>query len=170
LGYRFIGAPHKPDVPVKVEPEARAQAMAAIPDNFVGRREVLSKLNETWQRAAAGQRQLLWVAGDAGVGKTTLLETEGHPLQAVRRELRLRKLVFFGLVWLGGVLAFRTFATTDMTFWQISGPLLAMGLGLPIFFVPITSLGLASVEEHEVAGSAARRRSLASRAKKSRDA
>ena len=65
-----------------------------------------------------------------------------------------RKLVFFGLVWLGGVLAFRTIATTDMTFWQISGPLLLMGLGLPFFFVPITSLALASVEEHEVAGAA----------------
>ncbi|HUQ11807.1 MAG TPA: DHA2 family efflux MFS transporter permease subunit [Steroidobacteraceae bacterium] len=65
-----------------------------------------------------------------------------------------RKLVFFGLVWLGGVLAIRTGATTQMDFWQISGPLLAMGVGLPFFFVPITSLALASVEEHEVAGAA----------------
>jgi DHA2 family multidrug resistance protein len=65
-----------------------------------------------------------------------------------------RKLVFFGLVWLGGVLAFRTIATTDMSFWQISGPLLAMGLGLPFFFVPITSLALASVDENEVASAA----------------
>lgn len=65
-----------------------------------------------------------------------------------------RKLVFFGLVWLGGVLAIRTGATTDMSFWQISGPLLAMGLGLPFFFVPVTTLALASVEEHEVAGAA----------------
>jgi MFS transporter, DHA2 family, multidrug resistance protein len=65
-----------------------------------------------------------------------------------------RRLVFFGLAWLGGVLAFRTMATTDMTFWQISGPLLAMGLGLPFFFVPITTLALASVEEREVAGAA----------------
>lgn len=65
-----------------------------------------------------------------------------------------RKLVFFGLVWLGGVLAFRTIATTDMTFWQISGPLLMMGLGLPFFFVPVTTLALASVEEHETASAA----------------
>jgi DHA2 family multidrug resistance protein len=65
-----------------------------------------------------------------------------------------RKLVFFGLTWLGGVLALRTFATTDMTFWQISGPLLAMGLGLPFFFVPITTLALASVDEHETASAA----------------
>jgi len=65
-----------------------------------------------------------------------------------------RKLVFFGLTWLGGVLAIRTGATTDMSFWQISGPLLAMGLGLPFFFVPVTTLALASVEEHETAGAA----------------
>jgi len=65
-----------------------------------------------------------------------------------------RKLVTFGLIWLGGVLALRTGATTDMTFWQISGPLLMMGLGLPFFFVPVTTLALASVEEHEVAGAA----------------
>jgi MFS transporter, DHA2 family, multidrug resistance protein len=65
-----------------------------------------------------------------------------------------RRLVCFGLIWLGGVLAFRTMATTDMSFWQISGPLLAMGLGLPFFFVPVTTLALASVEEHEVAGAA----------------
>jgi MFS transporter, DHA2 family, multidrug resistance protein len=65
-----------------------------------------------------------------------------------------RKLVFFGLVWLGGVLSLRTFATTDMTFWQISRPLLMMGLGLPFFFVPITTLALASVEESEVPGAA----------------
>lgn len=65
-----------------------------------------------------------------------------------------RKLVFFGLTWLGGVLALRTFATTDMTFWQISRPLLMMGLGLPFFFVPVTTLALASVDEHETASAA----------------
>src|SRR4030095_10694699 len=56
--------------------------------------------------------------------------------------------------WLRGVLALRTIATTDMTFWQISRPLLLMGLGLPFFFVPVTTLALASVEEHETASAA----------------
>jgi len=65
-----------------------------------------------------------------------------------------RKLVFFGLMWLCGILAFRTIGTTDMSFWQISGPLLAMGLGLPFFFVPVTTIALASVEEHETAAAA----------------
>jgi DHA2 family multidrug resistance protein len=53
-----------------------------------------------------------------------------------------------------GVLAFRTIGTTDMSFWQISGPLLAMGLGLPFFFVPVTTIALASVDENETASAA----------------
>jgi DHA2 family multidrug resistance protein len=57
-------------------------------------------------------------------------------------------------MWLCGVLAFRTIGTTDMSFWQISGPLLAMGLGLPFFFVPVTTIALASVDEHETASAA----------------
>jgi DHA2 family multidrug resistance protein len=65
-----------------------------------------------------------------------------------------RKLVFFGLMWLCGILAIRSIGTTDMSFWQISGPLLAMGLGLPFFFVPVTTIALASVEEHETASAA----------------
>ena len=65
-----------------------------------------------------------------------------------------RRLVFFGLMWLGGVLAFRSVGTTDMSFWQIAGPLLLMGAGLPFFFVPVTTIALASVEEHETASAA----------------
>lgn len=65
-----------------------------------------------------------------------------------------RRLVCFGLVWLGGVLLLRTGATTDMTYWQTSMPLLFMGLGLPFFFVPITALALGSVEPHETASAA----------------
>jgi DHA2 family multidrug resistance protein len=65
-----------------------------------------------------------------------------------------RKLVFFGLMWLCGILAIRSIGTTDMSFWQISIPLLFMGIGLPFFFVPVTTIALASVEEHETASAA----------------
>lgn len=65
-----------------------------------------------------------------------------------------RRLVCFGLVWLAGVMLIRTDATTDMTYWQISRPLLMMGLGLPFFFVPLTALALGSVDEHETASAA----------------
>jgi len=65
-----------------------------------------------------------------------------------------RKLICFGLLWLAGVTALRTVATTDMTYWQISLPLILMGLGLPFFFVPLTALSLGSVEPDEMASGA----------------
>lgn len=61
-----------------------------------------------------------------------------------------RKLVFGGVVWLGLVTLWRTVATTDMGFWDISIPLMVLGFGLPFFFVPTTGLALASVEEREM--------------------
>jgi hypothetical protein len=33
-------------------------------------------------------------------------------------------------------------ATTDMTFWQVSVPLMLLGLGLPFIFLPITAHAL----------------------------
>jgi MFS transporter, DHA2 family, multidrug resistance protein len=65
-----------------------------------------------------------------------------------------RRLVSFGLVWLAVVSAWRIGATTDMTFWQVSMPLLLMGLGLPFFFIPVTSHALACVEEREMTSAA----------------
>ncbi|GAA5161630.1 DHA2 family efflux MFS transporter permease subunit [Viridibacterium curvum] len=65
-----------------------------------------------------------------------------------------RKLVFFGVSWLGGVALWRAFGTTDMGYSEVALPLLVMGVGLPFFFVPLTGQALASVEDHEVASAA----------------
>ena len=65
-----------------------------------------------------------------------------------------RKLVFFGVTWLGLMTLTRTIATTDMDYWSVSLPLMLMGLGLPFFFIPLTGLALASVETHEMASAA----------------
>lgn len=65
-----------------------------------------------------------------------------------------RKLIFAGLMWLAFIMWVRINATTDMTYWQISLPLLLMGIGLPFFFVPITALALGSVEPREMASAA----------------
>jgi len=65
-----------------------------------------------------------------------------------------RRLIFVGTSWLALVTASRTIADTDMTYWQISAPLMLMGLGLPFFFVPVTALALGNVEEHETASAA----------------
>ena len=66
----------------------------------------------------------------------------------------LRRLVFGGVAWLGLATLLRTIATTDMGFWDVSLPILLMGIGMPFFFIPTTSLALASVEEHETASAA----------------
>jgi DHA2 family multidrug resistance protein len=65
-----------------------------------------------------------------------------------------RLLVFLGVTWLGAMTLLRTDATTDMTLWQVSSLLLFQGLGLPFFFVPLTGLALASVDEPETASAA----------------
>jgi DHA2 family multidrug resistance protein len=65
-----------------------------------------------------------------------------------------RRLVCFGLVWIAAVSVWRVGATTDMTFWQVSVPLMLLGLGLPFFFLPITAHALASVDERETASAA----------------
>src|SRR5689334_2614270 len=69
LGYRFIGTKAPASV---VVPEVDETRTGATP--FIGRRASLTRLQDAWRRAASGQRQLVWVAGDAGVGKSTLLE------------------------------------------------------------------------------------------------
>ena len=70
------------------------------------------------------------------------------------RKFDPRRIVFAGLIWIGGVTLLRTALTTDVTYWQIAMPLILMGIGLPLFFVPLTSLGLGSVEEQETTSAA----------------
>lgn len=65
-----------------------------------------------------------------------------------------RRLIFAGVLWIGLVTAWRSLSTTDMTYWQIAIPLLVTGIGMPFFFVPVTALGLGSVEESETASAA----------------
>jgi DHA2 family multidrug resistance protein len=65
-----------------------------------------------------------------------------------------RRLVFIGLMWIGFVTLLRTGLNNDATYWQIATPLILMGIGLPLFFVPLTALALGSVEPHETAAGA----------------
>lgn len=72
------------------------------------------------------------------------------PLAAILSEKTdSRILVFGGVGWLALMTLWRSIGTTDMTYWQVSLPLLIMGLGMPFFFVPLTSVALAAVEERE---------------------
>src|SRR5262249_54218118 len=70
------------------------------------------------------------------------------------KKLDPRRIVFFGLMWIAAVMLLRTYVTMDVSYWQIALPLILMGFGLPMFFVPLTALSLGSVEEHETASGA----------------
>jgi DHA2 family multidrug resistance protein len=70
------------------------------------------------------------------------------------KKIDSRAIVFTGLAWMAGVTLLRTLLTTDATYWQIAHPLMLMGLGLPLFFVPLTALGLGSVDEQETTSAA----------------
>ena len=65
-----------------------------------------------------------------------------------------RKLVSIGVIWLGIFTFIRSFASTDMTLEQFRTPMLFQGLGLPLFFVPLTALALRSVNIEERASAA----------------
>lgn len=66
-----------------------------------------------------------------------------------------RLLVFIGISWIGMVACLRAnWYSTEATFWTISLPQLIQGLGITLFFVPLTSLSLGSVDPDETASAA----------------
>jgi DNA-binding winged helix-turn-helix (wHTH) protein/predicted ATPase len=68
-GYRFIGSPSRP--PAHIE-ECSTRVTASVP--VVGRAHTLRDLHGLLADAMAGVRQFIFVTGEAGVGKTTLVE------------------------------------------------------------------------------------------------
>ncbi|OQX06400.1 MAG: MFS transporter [Desulfobulbaceae bacterium A2] len=65
-----------------------------------------------------------------------------------------RWLIFIGCAWLGGDTLWRAVATSDMDYWSIVVPLFFMGVGMPMYYVPLTGLAMGSVEEQEMASAA----------------
>ena len=72
-GYRFIAppssAPSRPPISATV-PAAGAHSSPP----FIGRADEVSRLQRAWERADGGQRAVVWLAGEPGIGKTTLIE------------------------------------------------------------------------------------------------
>ncbi|WP_246542672.1 DHA2 family efflux MFS transporter permease subunit [Paludibacterium yongneupense] len=65
-----------------------------------------------------------------------------------------RYLIFFGTFWLAGDTFWRSLATSDMSYWAICVPLFFMGIGMPMYYVPLTGLAMGSVNEEETASAA----------------
>lgn len=92
-GYRFIGqataAPAMPLAAVNLAPAPAAPAgPATLPDAgadpVVGRDSALAWLQQRWRAACAGQRRVVLVSGEPGVGKTTLVDRFVHDCGAIR--------------------------------------------------------------------------------------
>jgi DNA-binding winged helix-turn-helix (wHTH) protein/tetratricopeptide (TPR) repeat protein len=65
-GYRFVASVGGGEEPAEGSPRPRCP--------IVGRGPELERLDRHLERALAGRRQLVFVSGDAGIGKTTLVE------------------------------------------------------------------------------------------------
>ena len=72
-GYRFIAAPSAIPAAPSVQPHVSGFAAVHAP-SFIGRAEPLSRLHRAWDIACSGKRAIVWVAGEPGIGKTTLIE------------------------------------------------------------------------------------------------
>jgi DNA-binding winged helix-turn-helix (wHTH) protein len=68
-GYRFIAPTIAATALAKGSEHPNLQAQS-----FVGRAEALRRLSGAWARACDGQHVVVWVAGEPGVGKTTLID------------------------------------------------------------------------------------------------
>jgi predicted ATPase len=72
-GYRFIASANAQQAAAATR---TPQAEAAQPHlEIVGRRDARARLRAAWNQTTAGRRQMFWVAGEAGVGKSTLIDS-----------------------------------------------------------------------------------------------
>ncbi len=83
----------------------------------------------------------------AWIGVFSVLIAPVAGLSLTRVDPRLT--VSFGVVWLGLVTAMRTTWSTDSTYLDLVWPHLLTGIGMPFFFIGLTSLAMASVKPEE---------------------
>ena len=65
-----------------------------------------------------------------------------------------RMIVFLGVCWLGITSLMRAHWASNGDFWTFALPQLLQGIGLPMFFVPVTTIGLGAVPPEETASAA----------------
>jgi DNA-binding winged helix-turn-helix (wHTH) protein/tetratricopeptide (TPR) repeat protein len=91
LGYRFIaGVSTQPvqisDSGVQGQDLRRTRSRQSSNSHFVGRETELAQLHQWLELALAGARQIVFVTGEPGIGKTTLVEQFLQPEQVSREE------------------------------------------------------------------------------------
>jgi predicted ATPase/DNA-binding winged helix-turn-helix (wHTH) protein len=91
-GYRFIGQlAESGQMPAGTEQakgrnvaSASSTGAAGSPSRVVGRDEALSRLRIRFEKMLGGERQVVFVAGEAGIGKTALVDTFARNLVSDR--------------------------------------------------------------------------------------
>ena len=75
-GYRFLAPVSAADTSETAETMALSLSSITLTSSplLVGREAILQRLGEAWAQARQGQRQIVWVTGEAGIGKTTVVE------------------------------------------------------------------------------------------------
>ena len=85
-------------------------------------------------------------------GMTGVLAVIGAPIAAkLSTRVDPRMLIFSGVMWLAFITFMRTGATSQMSFWQIAFWPLIIGIGVPMFFVPLNMVGIGAVNAEETA-------------------
>jgi DHA2 family multidrug resistance protein len=88
-------------------------------------------------------------------GMTGIFAVVGAPIAAkLSGRFDARAIVFAGVMWLAFVTFGRAGATSQMDFWQIAFWPLIIGIGVPMFFLPLNMVGLGSVNPEETASAA----------------
>jgi DNA-binding winged helix-turn-helix (wHTH) protein len=75
-GYRFLAPVTHKDLAAETgsDADSRPHALAASAGPFVGREKVLDRLHTAWAQVRQGVRQVCLVTGEAGIGKTAVVE------------------------------------------------------------------------------------------------
>jgi len=72
-GYRFIATTSEIPAASSARTNVTPNRSLQLPP-FIGRADALSRLRSAWDTACGGRRAAVWVAGEPGIGKTTLIE------------------------------------------------------------------------------------------------
>ncbi len=73
-GYRFIAVPTAVPAAGAVAQVKGAPAGREAELWFIGRTEEVARLHSLWDGVLGGKRAVVWIAGEPGIGKTTLIE------------------------------------------------------------------------------------------------
>jgi DNA-binding winged helix-turn-helix (wHTH) protein len=72
-GYRFIAATAAISTASAVQTNTPGIGSLHVP-SFIGRVDALAALRRAWDAACSGRRAVVWIAGEPGIGKTTLID------------------------------------------------------------------------------------------------